>query len=133
VAALNRGVLLDSLAFTGRLLEGDHMNVYASTVLDGGWEALHGYGFIQNGGGRVWATLGSSTVEDGFDRLEQDRTNKVQISLTDNSRSWTVNGSTHEKTGEVLRSNTRQVALGSWGSTVAFDNIVVEGVLGAAP
>jgi len=129
LAVFSRGLIVDSLSFSGRVVSGDHMNAYVSSHIDGSWNPPDGYGLIHYSSGRMWVVNGVEDSTGVGGSLIPAQRYDVAIGVTDSALTWAVNGVELSRTADIARSVDRQVALGAYGSVDTFDDITLEGTL----
>jgi hypothetical protein len=117
------------LTFKGTTVEGGrHLNAYLAVRWTGEWAPMYGYGFILNGEGRMLTSGGTSTKVPGSLALTLNHTYDVQIAVNPTELVWNTDADT--VTYPIVASypgKDRNIVLGGWESTVAFDDIVIEG------
>jgi hypothetical protein len=117
------------LAFRGATIEGgQHMNAYLAVQWTGEWSPSYGYGCIINDSNRMFTVGGTSIITTSTLRLTMNRTYDVEILMTSSQISWTMDNDTTTYQSLVLYpGKDRNLVLGGWMSTVAFDDVVIEG------
>ncbi len=130
VAVFARQMRADSLDYRVRLLSGNHINIYVDTVWDGDWAPAYGLGCIHRSDGQ------NVVVDESWEPAPTPGPVMVgnryigSIVASDTTITWTVNDVVHERTYAArTRSTLRNVAIGAYGSEVAFEGIVLEGEL----
>lgn len=128
-ARLVKGFKADSIRYQAELVDGNHINVYLGTRWDGAWNPVRGYGVIHSPDGRLFVGNGS--------RLDLPATTPPvpgvvytgTIVATDAGLTWTFDGETASFAQPYYGGTSRTIALGGYASSVAFDNIVLEGTV----
>lgn len=129
VSQLARGIRVDSISYEAEILEGIHVNVYFG--IDNWanfWAPDNGYGLIHRWDGQLVSDQGAVTqVSEVHAELGVPYTGSVIADPTEII--WTVNGDEISYATDYASNVGRNILIGSWDSTVAFDNIVIEGEL----
>jgi hypothetical protein len=123
VALLNRNLRVESLSYEAELLAGNHINAYIGTVWDGRWNPHEGFGMIHRSGGKIMSINGVATSVDSSP-VNVGQVYECSIVADSDLITWSVDNETASM-DVVYPDLTRQLALGSWSSSVAFDNIVI--------
>lgn len=116
------------LAFQGTTIAGGHINAYLAVQWTGDWSPAFGYGFIHRSDGRLFTAAGSSFSSGDSTPLAANHTYTVEILMTSTRLVWTSDESSVSYDSVVIyQGKDRHIALGGWTSTVAFDDVVIEG------
>lgn len=117
------------LAFQGTTLGGaSHLNAYLAVQWTGSWSPSFGYGCIHRSDGRLFTAAGASFSTGDSTPLAVNHTYSVEIMMTSTKIVWTSDASsvTYDSVA-IYQGKDRHIALGGFASTVAFDDVVIEG------
>ncbi len=128
-AQLTKGFKVDSMTYQAELLSGDHVNVYVGTVPDGSWNPSRGYGAIHNSSGQLFAANGGEVLTSSTLGVATGTVYSGRIDTTEAGLTWTLDGSAESLAFPYYGGTSRTIALGGYASTVAFDNVVLEGTV----
>jgi hypothetical protein len=129
-AVLRRRIWVTHLAFAARITSGDHLNWYVNTVWDGNFNPARGVGGIHRSDGRHFTIDGNFSGALSNDTTSAGTTYNVSVDVTDTQVTWNENDVPLATQGTFSTDRSRIMALGSYGGTVTFSNIVIEGYLG---
>jgi acylphosphatase len=127
-ARLIKGFKVDSMQYQAELVSGAHLNVYVGTLWDGTWNPARGYGAIHRADGRVFVANGRETSA-ASPAVVPGTLYNGRIDATEQGLTWTVDGNAQTLAFPYYGGASRTVVLGGYASTVAFDNLVLEGTV----
>jgi hypothetical protein len=126
---LIKGFKIDSLQYQAQLQTGSYISAYVGTLWDGSWNPQRGYGAIHGPTGQIFVANGQSSAADSTP-VASGTLYSGRIDTTDQGLSWTLNGGSAQALAfPYYGGTTRTVVLGGYASTVAFDNVVLEGTV----
>jgi hypothetical protein len=127
-AALVKGIKIDSVSYQAELVSGTHIGVYPGLVWDGSWSPKRGYGAVQRADGRWMMANGQFTFV-GSGAAVPGVVHQGLVTTNEQGFTWTLDGDAKTLTFPYYGGTSRSFALGGFGSTVAFDNLVIEGTV----
>ncbi len=127
-ADLVTGFKVDTMLYEAELLEGNHINVYVGLAPSGSWSPAQGYGMIHRGDGRL-AVANQEAFMIGGAGVTAGTVYSGRIDTTETEFVWSVDGVASTAYFPYYGGTDRTIALGGYASTVAFDNLVLEGTV----
>jgi acylphosphatase len=97
-------------------------------VWDGSWSPKRGYGAIQRGDGR-WMLANGQFTYVGPGAAVPGVVHQGLVTTDEQGFTWTLDGDARGLTYPYYGGTSRSFALGGFGSTVAFDNVIIEGTV----
>jgi acylphosphatase len=128
-ATLIKGFKVDSMRYQAQLEAGDHINVYVGAVWDGNWNPARGYGAVHRPDGRRFVMNSNEMPTSVTSPVVPGTLYSGRIDTTEQGITWTLDGDAQDVAFPYYGGTTRTVVLGGYASTIAFDNIVLEGTV----
>ncbi|MGC4069743.1 MAG: hypothetical protein QM784_34810 [Polyangiaceae bacterium] len=129
VALYKYNLRVDRLSYRAELLAGDHVNLYLNAIWDGNWAPSLGCTGIHRQDGRIIAVNGIVTATADTTPVATRTIYTGDVVLDGTGLDWTVNGTQVSLDSPCYAGDNGTFGIGSYGSDVAFDQIVIEGKL----
>jgi hypothetical protein len=128
LAVYRKPLSISELEFKARLINGDHVNWYINSKLDGSWRPKEGIGGIINKRGCM-LTLNGKVISIRNSPKIDTREHHYQVNIKDGKLIWGMDGKviTEQKLPQELLNKKGSAAIGAWNSNVRINGVFIKG------